>query len=151
MNPHVVLLRTLQVKRLPSGTTRGQECCVILSVPPAIPLGVPQPKARREQPQSSKLQLQLHTQPQPYPQQQPHAGPSSTAGAVLHSHRGSPLHLSADSACSSSSLPGRGSAFKPPTMPQWGENVTLMSKALGWEEWQASLAAGFRWGEHAPG
>uniref|UniRef100_A0A672IN94 Orofacial cleft 1 candidate gene 1 protein n=1 Tax=Salarias fasciatus TaxID=181472 RepID=A0A672IN94_SALFA len=36
--------------------------------------------------------------------------------------------LSSDSACSSSSLPGRGPTLKPPTMPQWGENKKPIKK-----------------------
>uniref|UniRef100_A0A674MF04 Orofacial cleft 1 candidate gene 1 protein n=1 Tax=Takifugu rubripes TaxID=31033 RepID=A0A674MF04_TAKRU len=50
-------------------------------------------------PQPLRPQTQCHTQ------QRSHAGPGCTAGAALHSHRGSSPHLSADSACSSSFLP----------------------------------------------
>uniref|UniRef100_A0A667Z9G2 Orofacial cleft 1 candidate gene 1 protein n=1 Tax=Myripristis murdjan TaxID=586833 RepID=A0A667Z9G2_9TELE len=86
-----------QVKKLPCGTSVMAEHCVNLSIPPLHP---PVPHHLQPHPHS-----QLH--PQPHPQHQLHAGPSSKAGepAVEHSHRGSPLHLSADSACSSSSLP----------------------------------------------
>ncbi|XP_068438515.1 uncharacterized protein ofcc1 isoform X9 [Clinocottus analis] len=110
-----------QVKRLPSGTTRGPERCITLSIPPPNPA---HPEVHHDRPQCQlplqpqpPSQAQLtpqpsHPQSQLYPQQQPHAGPSSRAGepAVVHSHRGSPLHLSADSACSSSSLPGKNSS-----------------------------------------
>lgn len=139
------LFVVFQVKRLPSGASRGPERGITVSIPPANLAVMPQPEVHHDQPQSqlplhpqlpSQSQLcpqPIHPQPQLYPQQQPHPGPSSRAGepAVVYSHRGSPLHLSADSACSSSSLPGRVPMLKPPTMPQWGENVTLMSPALG--------------------
>uniref|UniRef100_A0A4W6D1D3 Orofacial cleft 1 candidate gene 1 protein n=1 Tax=Lates calcarifer TaxID=8187 RepID=A0A4W6D1D3_LATCA len=109
-----------QVKRLPSGASRGPERGITVSIPPANLAVMPQPEVHHDQPQSqlplhpqlpSQSQLcpqPIHPQPQLYPQQQPHPGPSSRAGepAVVYSHRGSPLHLSADSACSSSSLPG---------------------------------------------
>ncbi|XP_070842765.1 uncharacterized protein ofcc1 [Chaetodon trifascialis] len=110
-----------QVKRLPCGKSGGSERVPDPSPNPPV---MPQPEVQHEQPQGQlPLQLQLPSQAQPrpqpiqpqshlYPQQQPHAGPSSRAGepAVVHSHRGSPLHLSADSACSSSSLPGKNSS-----------------------------------------
>ncbi|XP_035862182.1 uncharacterized protein ofcc1 [Sander lucioperca] len=109
-----------QVKRLPSGTSGGPERCITLSIPPPNPFVVPQPEVHHDQPQGqlplqppSQAQLRPHPiHPQLYPQQQPRAGPSSRAGepSVVHSHRGSPLHLSADSACSSSSLPGKNSS-----------------------------------------
>nr|XP_046227443.1 uncharacterized protein ofcc1 isoform X2 [Scatophagus argus] len=105
-----------QVKRLPSGTSGGLESSTTLSIPPPNPTATPQPEVHHEQPQH-RLPLQLrpqpvHPQPHLFPQQQPHAGPSSRAAepAVVQSHRGSPLHLSADSACSSSSLPGKNSS-----------------------------------------
>jgi len=139
------LFWVFQVKRLPTGTSGGPERCITLSIPPPDPSVMSQSEVHHDQPQcrlplQSQPQSQTPLTPQPihpqfqlYPQQQPHAGPSSRAGepAVVHSQRGSPLHLSADSACSSSSLPGRGPMLKPPTMPQWGENVTVMSQALG--------------------
>ncbi|XP_045920958.1 uncharacterized protein ofcc1 [Micropterus dolomieu] len=113
-----------QVKRLPSGTSGGPEGCIALSIPPANPPVMAQPEVHHEQhqgqlPLQPQPQSQNHVRPQPihpqsqlYPQHQPHAGPSSRAGepAVEHSHRGSPLHLSANSACSSSSLPGKNSS-----------------------------------------
>ncbi|XP_062235994.1 uncharacterized protein ofcc1 [Platichthys flesus] len=107
-----------QVKRLPSG---GPERGTTALPPPANPPVVPRPDGQRD-PLQSQLPLQpqpssqpqlctqsIHPQSLSYPQQQPHAGPSGGAGepAAVYSHRGSPLHLSADSACSSSSLPGR--------------------------------------------
>ncbi|XP_071342021.1 uncharacterized protein ofcc1 [Trachinotus anak] len=109
-----------QVKKLPSGASRGPEHGVAVPIPPANPQVIPQLEVHHDHPQS-QLPLQpqpqlciqpIHPQPQLYPQQQPHAGPSSRAGepAVVYSHRGSPLHLSADSACSSSSLPGKNSS-----------------------------------------
>ncbi|XP_044033136.1 uncharacterized protein ofcc1 isoform X7 [Siniperca chuatsi] len=112
------------VKRLHSGSPGVPERCITLSIPPPNPLVMPQPEVHHDQPKGqlplqpqplSQTQLRpqpIHRQSQLYPQQQPHAGPSNRAGepAVIHSHRGSPLHLSADSACSSSSLPGKNSS-----------------------------------------
>ncbi|AWP20824.1 putative orofacial cleft 1 candidate 1 protein [Scophthalmus maximus] len=106
-----------QVKRLPSGVSEGPEHGITVLIPPAKPPAMPHPEVHHD-PLQSQLPLQpqlctqsIHPQPQLYPQQQqqqPHAGPSSRAAelTVVYSHRGSPLHLSADSACSSSSLPG---------------------------------------------
>ncbi|XP_034416629.1 uncharacterized protein ofcc1 [Cyclopterus lumpus] len=113
-----------QVKRLPTGTSGGPERCITLSIPPPDPSVMSQSEVHHDQPQcqlphqpqpQSQAQLTpqpIHPQSQLYSQQQSHAGPSSRAGepAVVHSHRGSPLHLSADSACSSSSLPGKNSS-----------------------------------------
>ncbi|XP_054479389.1 uncharacterized protein ofcc1 [Anoplopoma fimbria] len=113
-----------QVKRLPSGMSGGPERCITLSIPPSNPPVMSQPEVHRDE-QQVQLPLQphppsqahLHLQPihphsQLNPQQHLRAGPSSRAGepAVVPSHRGSPLHLSADSACSSSSLPGKNSS-----------------------------------------
>ncbi|XP_044195850.1 uncharacterized protein ofcc1 isoform X1 [Thunnus albacares] len=130
-----------QVKRLPHGTSGVPERSVTLLIPLSNPPVMPQPEVHHDQlpprpqhPSQSQLCPQpIHPQSQLYQQHEPHAGPSSRAGepAVVHSHRGSPFHLSADLACSSSSLPGRGPMLKPPTMPQWGENVTLMSTCIG--------------------
>ncbi|CAB1451582.1 unnamed protein product [Pleuronectes platessa] len=108
--------RAGQVKRLPSG---GPEHGTTALPPPANPPVEPRPDGQHD-PLQSQLPLQpqpssqpqlptqsIHPQSHLYPQQQPHAGPSGGAGepAAVYSHRGSPLHLSADSACSSSSLP----------------------------------------------
>ncbi|KAG7526889.1 hypothetical protein JOB18_046578 [Solea senegalensis] len=113
-----------QVKRLPTGVSKRSEENNTGTLPPANPLVMPQPELRHDQRQS-QLPLQslpssppqfcaqsIHPQSQLYPQPQPHAGPSSRAGepGVAYSQRGSPLHLSADSACSSSSLPGKNSS-----------------------------------------
>ncbi|KAF3703458.1 hypothetical protein EXN66_Car019146 [Channa argus] len=98
-----------QVKRLPSGTLEGSQSCIGLSIPPHDHPVIPQPEDHYEQHQS-QLPLQpasrVQLRPQLYHQQQPYAGPSSKAAdpAVVHSHRGSPIHLSAVSACSSSSI-----------------------------------------------
>uniref|UniRef100_A0A671VT96 Orofacial cleft 1 candidate gene 1 protein n=1 Tax=Sparus aurata TaxID=8175 RepID=A0A671VT96_SPAAU len=133
-----------QVKRLPSGTSGGLEPCTARSVPPPNPVVLPQPEVHHEQtqgqlplqpPPPSQPQLRphpLHPQSQSYPHQQPHAGPSRGAGepAVVHSHRGSPLHLSADSACSSSSLPGRGSMLKTPDYATVGRKCHLNKKPI---------------------
>ncbi|KAI3355151.1 hypothetical protein L3Q82_018019, partial [Scortum barcoo] len=109
-----------QVKRLPSGKDGGPEPCITLSISPPNPAAMPQPEVHHGQAQGQlplqpqpPSQARLCPQPQPYPHQQPHAGASSRAGepTVVHSHRGSPLHLSADSACSSSSLPGKNSSL----------------------------------------
>ncbi|CAK6951893.1 uncharacterized protein LOC128382338 [Scomber scombrus] len=109
-----------QVKKLPHGTSGVPERSVTLSIPLSNPPVMPQPEVHHEQlprqPQSpSRSQLRpqaMHPQSQLYPQHEPHVGPSSRAGepAVVHSHQGSPLHLLADSACSSSSLPGKNSS-----------------------------------------
>uniref|UniRef100_A0A3P8RR15 Orofacial cleft 1 candidate gene 1 protein n=1 Tax=Amphiprion percula TaxID=161767 RepID=A0A3P8RR15_AMPPE len=103
-----------QVKRLPPGTSGGPEHCITVLIPPSNLPVMPQPAVHHDQPQN-QLPLQPSSQSQfcpqlihPQSQQQGHTGPSCRSGepTVLHSHRGSPLHLSADSACSSSSLPG---------------------------------------------
>uniref|UniRef100_A0A3Q3GT59 Orofacial cleft 1 candidate 1 n=1 Tax=Labrus bergylta TaxID=56723 RepID=A0A3Q3GT59_9LABR len=126
-----------QIKRFPSG---GPERCITLSIPSANH----QPVVQYDQPQGqlppqpqplSQTQLRphfIHPQSQLNPQQQPHAGPSSRAGepAVVHSHRGSPLHLSADSACSSSSLPGRGPMLKPPNYATVGRKCHPNKKPI---------------------
>uniref|UniRef100_A0A665V3Z9 Uncharacterized protein n=1 Tax=Echeneis naucrates TaxID=173247 RepID=A0A665V3Z9_ECHNA len=104
-----------QVKMLPSGAARGPEPGITLPMPPPNSPVISKPGVQLDHPHS---QLQLQSQPlttsqlcpqsQIYDQQHNHAGPSSRVGdaAVVYSERGSPLHLSADSACSSSSLPG---------------------------------------------
>ncbi|XP_030612076.1 uncharacterized protein ofcc1 [Archocentrus centrarchus] len=102
-----------QVKRLPPGMSRGPERCITLSSSPSKSPIIPQSEVHQNQ---LSLQPQPPSQPQlcpqlihPQSQQQPCADPSCRAGdpTVVHSHRGSPLNLSADSACSSSSLPGK--------------------------------------------
>lgn len=136
------LFVAFQVKRLPPGMSGGTEHSITVSLPPPDAPVMSQTDVHHCEHQGQlPLQIQpasqLHQRPQPvhlhsqlYHHQQLHAGPSSRAGepAVVHSHRGSSLHLSADSACSSSSMPGRVPMFKPPTMPQWEEkchpNVT---------------------------
>ncbi|XP_026148636.1 uncharacterized protein ofcc1 [Mastacembelus armatus] len=112
-----------QVKRLPSVTSGGAEHGItVLTIPPNSPV-TPRPEVHHDQPQDQlphqpqpTSQLQLCPQPvlpqsQLYHQQQPQAGHSSRAGepTMIQSHWGSPLHLSAVSACSSSSLPGKNS------------------------------------------
>ncbi|KAK6299737.1 hypothetical protein J4Q44_G00297700 [Coregonus suidteri] len=83
-----------QVRKLPSGSSRGEEeHSVTLQIPPLL---VPPPP--------------------------PQAGPSGSSpswerGGVKPCHRGSPLHLSAShssSACSSSTLPGKNSTVVVP-------------------------------------
>ncbi|XP_029385532.1 LOW QUALITY PROTEIN: uncharacterized protein ofcc1 [Echeneis naucrates] len=108
-----------QVKMLPSGAARGPEPGITLPMPPPNSPVISKPGVQLDHPHS---QLQLQSQPlttsqlcpqsQIYDQQHNHAGPSSRVGdaAVVYSERGSPLHLSADSACSSSSLPGKNSS-----------------------------------------
>uniref|UniRef100_A0AAQ4RE29 Orofacial cleft 1 candidate gene 1 protein n=1 Tax=Gasterosteus aculeatus aculeatus TaxID=481459 RepID=A0AAQ4RE29_GASAC len=79
-----------QVKRLPSQTYGGPERRITLSIPSPYP------------PVTSQTEVQpALTQPQLCPREQGQANPP---GCILTG--GSPLHLSADSACSSSSLPG---------------------------------------------
>ncbi|XP_014036673.2 uncharacterized protein ofcc1 isoform X1 [Salmo salar] len=81
-----------QVRKLPSGSSRGdEEHSVTLQIPPLL-----------------------------VPPSPPQAGPSSPSrrrGGVKPCHRGSPLHLSAShssSACSSSTLPGKNSTVVVP-------------------------------------
>ncbi|XP_029611481.1 uncharacterized protein ofcc1 isoform X2 [Salmo trutta] len=83
-----------QVRKLPSGSSRGdEEHSVTLQIPPLL-----------------------------VPPSPPQAGPSSSSpsrrrGGVKPCHRGSPLHLSAShssSACSSSTLPGKNSTVVVP-------------------------------------
>nr|XP_040023713.1 uncharacterized protein ofcc1 [Gasterosteus aculeatus aculeatus] len=83
-----------QVKRLPSQTYGGPERRITLSIPSPYP------------PVTSQTEVQpALTQPQLCPREQGQANPP---GCILTG--GSPLHLSADSACSSSSLPGKNSS-----------------------------------------
>ncbi|XP_055786366.1 uncharacterized protein ofcc1 [Salvelinus fontinalis] len=86
-----------QVRKLPSGSSRGdEEHSVTLQIPPLL-----------------------------VPPSPPQAGPSDSSpsrgrGGVKPCHRGSPLHLSAShssSACSSSTLPGRAPPPSPPPPP----------------------------------
>ncbi|XP_070960612.1 uncharacterized protein [Oncorhynchus clarkii lewisi] len=83
-----------QVRKLPSGSSRGdEEHSVTLQIPPLL-----------------------------VPPSPPQAGPSGTSpsrgrGGIKPCHRGSPLHLSAShssSACSSSTLPGKNSTVVVP-------------------------------------
>ncbi|XP_041824344.1 uncharacterized protein ofcc1 [Melanotaenia boesemani] len=93
-----------QIKRLPPGTYGKQDLLTAASVPPML-----KPEVHHDlQPQPSS-QSQLCPQPiHPNSQSQVYAGPSCREpNTVVHSHQGSPLHLSADSACSSSYLPGK--------------------------------------------
>lgn len=128
-----------QVKRLPPGSSALPERSVTLLIPPP---GMLQPEVHPDAPQPPS-----GSQLRPYPQHQPHAGPSSAAGepTVVPSHRGSPLHLSADSALSSSSLPGRGSTLNPPDFAAVGRkchpNVTSTGRG---GEWQLSLTPPLR-------
>lgn len=157
---HPAMFVVLQVKRLPLEVpgVQSEQGTTTPTMSPAKQPVTPQHEAHHDHHQRH-LPLQplpssvVHCQSQLQPQTQLIAGPSSRARdpTVVNSLRGSPLHLSADSACSSSSLPGRGPLIKPPTMTQWGENVTLMSPALGWQEWQVPLKGVLHWGESAPG
>uniref|UniRef100_A0AAV2LBP5 Uncharacterized protein n=1 Tax=Knipowitschia caucasica TaxID=637954 RepID=A0AAV2LBP5_KNICA len=71
--------------------------------------------------------------------------------AVAASHHESPLLRSADSACSSSSLAGRGSMFRIPDYGSVGgkchPNVTLMSPAMRHYDWQPLFASGQGWAQ----
>uniref|UniRef100_A0A669EIX4 Orofacial cleft 1 candidate gene 1 protein n=1 Tax=Oreochromis niloticus TaxID=8128 RepID=A0A669EIX4_ORENI len=102
-----------QVKRLPPGASRGPEHCITLSIPSSKQPIIPQSEVHQNQlPLQPKPPSQHQLCPQlvhPQSQQQACTDPSCRAGdpTVVHSHRGSPLNLSADSACSSSSLPGK--------------------------------------------
>uniref|UniRef100_A0A3Q3ICF7 Orofacial cleft 1 candidate gene 1 protein n=1 Tax=Monopterus albus TaxID=43700 RepID=A0A3Q3ICF7_MONAL len=111
-----------QVCKLPSEASGVPEHCITVSTSPPNPPIMPQLEVHHDQPQEqlplqSELPSQLQLCPQPkhsqsqsyHHPQQLHAGPSRSRAeesAVVHSHWGSPLHLSADSAGSSSSLPG---------------------------------------------
>ncbi|XP_061122203.1 uncharacterized protein ofcc1 isoform X5 [Syngnathus typhle] len=96
-----------QIRRLPPGAS---ECpaslqMLPLNTPVMLKSAVQHSQVPGQAPPGSKAD------PQPiHPQLNLlHAGPSSRAGepGAVHSPQGSPLHLSADSACSSSSLPGK--------------------------------------------
>ncbi|MEQ2278554.1 hypothetical protein AMECASPLE_000145 [Ameca splendens] len=106
-----------QVKKYPPGTSGETEYFVA----PSISFSNPKILTKPEDPHDRTF-TQLHLQPRPttqsqlFPrpllvqsQQHLYTGPSCRAGesTMVHSHQGSPLHLSADSACSSSSLPGK--------------------------------------------
>uniref|UniRef100_A0A3P8VJT8 Orofacial cleft 1 candidate gene 1 protein n=1 Tax=Cynoglossus semilaevis TaxID=244447 RepID=A0A3P8VJT8_CYNSE len=104
-----------QVKRLPLEVpgVQSEQGTTTPTMSPAKQPVTPQHEAHHDQHQRH-LPLQplpssvVHCQSQLQPQTQLIAGPSSRARdpTVVNSLRGSPLHLSADSACSSSSLPG---------------------------------------------
>ncbi|MEQ2211242.1 hypothetical protein XENOCAPTIV_013941, partial [Xenoophorus captivus] len=111
-----------QVKKHPPGTSGETEYFVT----PSISFSNPKILTKPEHPHDRTF-TQLHLQPRPtsqsqlfprpllvHSQQHLYAGPSCRAGesTMVHSHQGSPLHLSADSACSSSSLPGRSPKLK---------------------------------------
>ncbi|XP_077365842.1 uncharacterized protein LOC144009828 [Festucalex cinctus] len=98
-----------QIRRLPLGasacpnTLQTPPLNTHVTLQPAVQHGqlpTRAPSGSRHDPQPNHPQLSLNLR---------HAGPSSGAGepAAVRSPRGSPLHLSADSACSSSSLPGK--------------------------------------------
>uniref|UniRef100_A0A3Q2ZRT7 Orofacial cleft 1 candidate 1 n=1 Tax=Kryptolebias marmoratus TaxID=37003 RepID=A0A3Q2ZRT7_KRYMA len=95
-----------QVKLLPPGTSSGPELFAAPSVSSSNPPVMTKPEVAQ-----TPSQPWLPSLPQlcPRPVQLLHAGPGCRAGepAAVHSHQGSPVHLSADSACSSSSLPGK--------------------------------------------
>ncbi|MED6256827.1 hypothetical protein ATANTOWER_026974 [Ataeniobius toweri] len=106
-----------QVKKHPPGTSGETEYFVV----PSISFSNPKILTKPEDPHDRTF-TQLPLQPRPtsqsqlFPrpllvqsQQHLYTGPSCRAGesTMVHSHQGSPLHLSADSACSSSSLPGK--------------------------------------------
>uniref|UniRef100_A0A3B3Y6J9 Orofacial cleft 1 candidate gene 1 protein n=1 Tax=Poecilia mexicana TaxID=48701 RepID=A0A3B3Y6J9_9TELE len=101
-----------QVKKIPLGTSGGTE----LFVAPSRSLSNPKILSKPEDHQDLTLTQRPTSQSQicPHPlllqsQQHLYVGPGCRAGesAVLLSQHGSPQHLSADSAGSSSSLPGR--------------------------------------------
>ncbi|XP_014844671.1 PREDICTED: uncharacterized protein LOC106919042 isoform X1 [Poecilia mexicana] len=101
-----------QVKKIPLGTSGGTE----LFVAPSRSLSNPKILSKPEDHQDLTLTQRPTSQSQicPHPlllqsQQHLYVGPGCRAGesAVLLSQHGSPQHLSADSAGSSSSLPGK--------------------------------------------
>ncbi|XP_019731095.1 uncharacterized protein ofcc1 [Hippocampus comes] len=99
-----------QIRKLPLGASGSPECPVARRMPPLRTPAMLQPAVRHDRP-PGRAPSGSKPDPQPtHPQLNPlHAGPSGGAGerAGMRSPRGSPLHLSADSACSSSSLPGK--------------------------------------------
>ncbi|XP_062415349.1 uncharacterized protein ofcc1 [Pungitius pungitius] len=116
-----------QVKRLPSPTCGGPERCITLSMPSPHPPVSSQTEVRHDQPRSRPpLQAHLPSHPPSHPPSQGRLTPqpvliqpqscprergqASPLGGILAG--GSPLHLSVDSACvsSSSSLPGKNSS-----------------------------------------
>ncbi|XP_072234877.1 uncharacterized protein ofcc1 [Leuresthes tenuis] len=106
-----------QVKRLSPGTSGKQELFSAASIPPSKSPVIPKPDVHQDPPNNQQppqpqppTQSQLFLQPiHPHSQQQLYTDPSCRTGepTMVHSHQGSPLHLSADSACSSSFLPGK--------------------------------------------
>ncbi|XP_072306697.1 uncharacterized protein ofcc1 [Eucyclogobius newberryi] len=88
-----------QVKRLPADSHMSQ--CCIASPPSATPAPPHADQDSKHQPVCAQAHM--------LSQHHLHVGPSQRAGetTVAPSHHGSPLLLSADSACSSSSLPGK--------------------------------------------
>ncbi|KAM6900531.1 uncharacterized protein ofcc1 [Xenentodon cancila] len=106
-----------QVKRLPPGTSGAAELLNVASTPPSNLHVMEKTEVHHDQPNNQlRLQPRPPSQSQlcshplsPLAQQQLFTGPSCRAGepSVVHSHQGSLLHLSVDSACSSSSLPGK--------------------------------------------
>ncbi|XP_029004837.1 uncharacterized protein ofcc1 isoform X3 [Betta splendens] len=102
-----------EVKRLPPGTSGGPERCVTVSVPHPDPATASPPDVHYQQrrgqlPPQRESGSQFHLRPQPTHahHQHPHAG---SGGTAAQSRRASPLHLSADSACSASPVPGKNS------------------------------------------
>ncbi|XP_035990611.1 uncharacterized protein LOC105927223 [Fundulus heteroclitus] len=106
-----------QVKKLQPGTSEGTGPFVAPSMSLSHPKILPKPEDHHD---LTLAQLPLQPQPAshsrlcPRPlllqsQQHLYAGSSCRAGesSMAHSHQGSPLHRSAHSACSSSSLPGK--------------------------------------------
>ncbi|XP_038142660.1 uncharacterized protein ofcc1 [Cyprinodon tularosa] len=104
-----------QVKKLPPATSEETELNTAPSIPPSNPK-ILKPEDHHDLTLCQPLQPRClsHSQLCPRPpllqsQQHLHVGPSSRVGesTMVHSYQCSPLHLYADSACSSSSLPGK--------------------------------------------
>ncbi|XP_056155177.1 uncharacterized protein ofcc1 [Lampris incognitus] len=145
-----------QIRRLPFGSSRVSEHSVSPPIapphPPFVPtspevhhgplsLARPQPQPSLQAQPRCQSPIQSYSHFQPHPQLQPHAGPKSK---VVHSHRGSPLHLSADFACSSSSLqvPGRPGSCSPPLVDRTRWALRMLPSELGlplpWQQRQHS-------------
>ncbi|XP_051909950.1 uncharacterized protein ofcc1 [Hippocampus zosterae] len=101
-----------QIRKLTFGASGSPECPVGRRAPPLRTPASLQPAVRRGRPPGRRAPSGSKPDPQPaHPQLNPlGVGPSGGAAerAGMRSPRGSPpQHLSADSACSSSSLPGK--------------------------------------------
>ncbi|KAM4718248.1 uncharacterized protein ofcc1 [Anableps anableps] len=101
-----------QVKKIPPGPSGGTDLFVAPSISLSNPKILTKPNDHHDLTLTQRPTSHSQICPRPLllpSQQHLYVGPSCRAGesTIVHSHQGSPLHLSADSACSSSSLPGK--------------------------------------------